>query len=123
MRAMLTSVVDSVASELRIATHVHEASSGTSALAMCSERRPVLLICEVLLEGVSGLALLRRVHSNAGRKPAVIFVTDLVREIDRYWGLRNGATAYLSKPCDETALRHRVLRVLKAPTPQSPRPL
>jgi CheY-like chemotaxis protein len=45
---------------------LHTASDGREALALIEAHQPALVLCEVLLAGVSGLALLRRV-----RRPAV----------------------------------------------------
>ena len=120
--AVLREVGESTSMDLKI----HEASTGTSALALCSDHRPRLLISEILLEGLSGLAILRRLRSESASETAVIFVTHLARENDRFWGLRNGALAYLAKPYDTVVLRDRIRRVLTdgpAATPERPRQL
>ncbi len=103
LRTELVGIVGAVAAETGLDVAVHEASNGTSALAACSDHRPRLLITETLLEGLSGLALLRRLSSEASSRTAVILVTDMARETDRYWGLRNGAIAYLAKPVGDGA--------------------
>jgi DNA-binding response OmpR family regulator len=111
-RRQIVEVVHAAAKEAEVSVQVAQAGDGTTALAMCSDHRPTLVVAEVLLEGISGLALLRRLRAESGSKTAVIFVSDMGRQTDRYWGLRGGAHAYLAKPFDEATLRDRVRRVL-----------
>lgn len=122
-RRHIVEVVQAAARDVGVEVAVAQAGDGTTALALCGDHRPRLLVAEVMLEGLSGLALMRRVRAEFGGKTAVIFVTEMGRETDRYWGLRNGAHAYLAKPFDEASLRDRVRRVLtKGPDAQRDRP-
>jgi twitching motility two-component system response regulator PilH len=122
-RRHIVEVVQAAARDVGVEVSVAQAGDGTTALALCGDHRPRLLVAEVMLEGLSGLALMRRVRAEFGGKTAVIFVTEMGRETDRYWGLRNGAHAYLAKPFDEASLRDRVRRVLtKGPDAQRDRP-
>ncbi|MCH9680755.1 MAG: response regulator [Deltaproteobacteria bacterium] len=111
-RQRLTTVVEAAAAALDREIVVDQASDGTTAMALWSEHLPGLVVCEVLLDGLSGLALLRRMKSERTALPPVIFVTRLSRESDRYWGLRSGAHAYLAKPYDDEQLRTRVQTIL-----------
>lgn len=111
-RERLVAVVAEVATALDRDVTVHETSTGTSAFAACSEHKPQLLVTEVLLDGLSGLTLMRRLGIESKTKIAVVFVTDMAREHDRYWALRNGALAYLTKPFDAATLRSKIERVL-----------
>lgn len=111
-REQLVTLVNEVSAALDIEVKIHQATSGTSAFAACSEHKPQLLISEVMLDGLSGLTLLRRLAVESKSKTAVVFVTDFSRDHDRYWGLRNGAVAYLAKPFDDGALRSKIRRVL-----------
>jgi DNA-binding response OmpR family regulator len=73
--------------------------------------KPDLVVAEILLEGQSGMQLLRRLRDRYGAQaPAVIFVTSMSNEVDRYWALRNGATAYVIKPFDDEFLRTRAIK-------------
>ena len=122
-RRHIVEVVQAAAKDVGVEVSVAQAGDGTTALALCGDHRPRLLVAEVMLEGLSGLALMRRVRAEFGGKTAVIFVTEMGRETDRYWGLRNGAHAYMAKPFDEASLRDRVRRVLtKGPDAQRDRP-
>jgi len=112
-------VLDTVAELTPAPPLVFEAGDGTHALALCREQKPQVLISEILLEGHSGLALLRQLIAER-ISPRVVFVTALARESDRYWGLRSGAYAYVTKPYDTSALRERLLRLLDGAQPQRP---
>ncbi|HEY8375870.1 MAG TPA: response regulator [Nannocystis sp.] len=114
-RARMERLVRLPADELGLQLEVHSAADGPSALALIEQRRPALVLTEILLEGISGLALLRRLRANlpAGQVPPFIFVTTMARESDRYWGLRNGAHAYVMKPYEDDLLQTRIRDVLR----------
>lgn len=111
-RLHLVGLVKRAAEESTVTLTIDEAADGTTAMAIWSEHRPDLVVCEVLLEGVGGLALLRRMLAELGKLPPVVLVTSLTRESDRYWGLRNGAHAYVRKPFDEELLVKRMVTLL-----------
>ncbi len=92
-----------------------EATDGPTALALIEQVRPSLVLAEVLLEGLSGLALLRRLKSTLppGQVPPFVFITTMARESDRYWALRNGAHAYVMKPYEEDLLQSRIREVFR----------
>lgn len=106
---MLRSAPDSELGELVL----HTANDGREALALIEAHQPALVMCEVLLAGISGLALLRRVRRARGpTAPHFILITTLARESDRYWGLRNGAHGYVMKPYEDDLLQARIREVL-----------
>jgi CheY-like chemotaxis protein len=88
-----------------------QASDGTTALAIWSETQPRIVVSEVVLEGVSGFALVRKILAEDDAA-CVVLVTAMAREADRYWGLRLGALAYLGKPYDEAQLRTWVRKAM-----------
>ncbi len=90
---------------------VHEADNGSAAWALIEVVKPDLVVAEILLEGQSGMQLLRRLRDRYGAQaPSVIFVTSMSNEVDRYWALRNGANAYVIKPFDDEFLRTRAIK-------------
>ena len=115
-RVRMTELLCAPADELGFALEVHTANDGPSALALIEQLRPALVLAEILLEGMSGLALLRRLRSSlpADKVPPFVFVTTMARESDRYWGLRNGAHGYVMKPYEDDLLQSRIREVLKA---------
>jgi twitching motility two-component system response regulator PilH len=121
-RQRLCSVVARVAKATDSPLEVVEARDGTTAMALLSEKPFRLVLAEAILEGISGLALLRALGKR-DKGPPVVLVTRMTRETDRYWGLRNGALAYVPKPFDETALCERIERILTDPKVRSERPV
>lgn len=110
-RRRVIAVAEALAKEMNTPLSVVEAADGVTALARWDEATPDLVVAEVLLDGVSGLGLLRRKKAEA-ELPPVVLLTRLDRESDRYWGLRNGAKAYVTKPWDEAQLRRRLKSAL-----------
>lgn len=114
-RQRLAAVARSVLQELGREIQLIEATDGDELLAQVEDRHPSLVLSEVLLEGLSGWAVLRRLRKRYGEKglPPIVMVTSLGRESDRYWGLRNGAHAYIIKPYDDDQLADKIRHVLK----------
>jgi CheY-like chemotaxis protein len=113
-RARLVALLQALSSEVGRLV-VHTAEDGLAALALVEQHRPALVVAEVLLPGISGLALLRRLTRALGAAaPAFVFVTAMVRESDRYWGLRSGAHGYIMKPYDDELVRAKLRDVLAA---------
>lgn len=119
-RRRLAKLVREVADAADLDVAIDQAPDGTTALAAVADHRPRLLISEVLLPGLSGLALLRRIRAEHADATAVVFVTTMSRDADRYWGLRNGAHAYLTKPFEDEAFRHRIRTFLLEGTKARP---
>ena len=93
---------------------IHEAENGTAAWALIEVVKPDLIVAEILLEGLSGLQLLRRLRDKYGKQaPVVFFVTEMSNEVDRYWALRNGAGAYVIKPFEDEFLRKRSAKLFE----------
>lgn len=112
-RQRLIRIVRAAAEATGHAVETVEAADGPAALSRWNEKTPRLVICEVLLQGVSGLALLRRMNAERQGHVPVILVTSMARQSDRYWGLRNGAHAYVPKPYDEPVLQTRIEQLLQ----------
>lgn len=87
------------------------AADGAGALAHIERRRPQLVILDLMLPGISGLELLRRLRGDGGL--AVIVLTALDEETDRVVGLELGADDYVTKPFSPRELVARVRAVLR----------
>jgi DNA-binding NtrC family response regulator len=90
---------------------VYEASDGAEALRRCSEREFDLILCDMRLPKIDGLALLKRVHE-VSPATAVVLMTAFPRVPDAIAALRAGAWDYLSKPFDPDVLPGRVVERL-----------
>ena len=98
---------------------VRVAEDGESALEQVQVQQPDLILMDVLLPGLSGFDVCRKLkESDATRDIPVIFLTALTSAEDKIEGFRAGGVDYLTKPLqlDEVAARlstHVRLRALQ----------
>jgi two-component system phosphate regulon response regulator PhoB len=90
---------------------VTELGEGESLLAMVAGHHPDLVILALMLPGIQGLEILRRLQDH-GREPTII-VSWKGSEMDRVIGLELGADDYLAKPFSPRELLARVHAVLR----------
>ncbi len=94
------------------------ASDGMSAIESATKQRPDLVVLDLMLPGLDGLEVMRRLASIASRhqnrdRIAVILLTAKGEESDRVIGLRLGADDYVVKPFSPVELVARVDAVLR----------
>jgi CheY-like chemotaxis protein len=78
---------------------VRTAQDGQSALSALAEERPDVLVCDVMMPGLDGFEVCRRVKSDASTADLpVILLTARDREQDRVAGQAAGCDAYITKP-------------------------
>ena len=107
-----------VAGYLRRDGHqVSEAEDGPSALRLLETDDFDLVVLDMMLPGVNGLDILRRIRS-MGDMP-VIMLTARSEESDRVAGLELGADDYVVKPFSPRELAARVNGVLRRSTPKA----
>ncbi|MEL7363745.1 MAG: response regulator, partial [Bacteroidota bacterium] len=102
-----------VASLLRADYLVVEAADGIAGLAKARERTPDLVVSDVAMPGMDGLALTAALRDDPalGFVP-VVLLTARAEVEDRVAGLESGADAYLAKPFDPRELRATVANLL-----------
>ena len=106
------SVAEVVSLYLRRAGYgVKVVTTGTAALQEIDQQTPALIILDVMLPGVDGWAVTRRVRER-GDTP-IIMLTARSQEIDRIAGLEMGADDYVTKPFSPQELVSRVRAVLR----------
>jgi two-component system, OmpR family, response regulator ResD len=90
------------------------ATDGPQALALSAASPPDLVVLDVMLPGIDGLEVMRRLHEPGGAPaPCVILLTARGREAERIVGLRRGADDYVVKPFSPGELVARVEAVLR----------
>ena len=97
---------------------VSEAADGPTALALLESESFDLMVLDMMLPGVNGLDILRRVRT-MGDMP-VIMLTARAEESDRVAGLELGADDYVVKPFSPRELAARVNGVLRRAAPKAP---
>ncbi len=89
------------------------ASSGEEGYALASEQTPDLIIVDVLLPGMDGYALCRRLRQNVVTRTIPILLISAKSDIaDKIAGLEAGADDYLAKPFHPEELAYRVKALL-----------
>jgi DNA-binding response OmpR family regulator len=89
------------------------AADGPSAVAAATIRRPDLVVLDIMLPGLDGLEVMRRLHEDADERVPVILLTAKGEGSDRLVGLRQGADDYVVKPFSPLELVARVDAVLR----------
>jgi two-component system cell cycle response regulator len=88
---------------------VFSATDGMSALAAAAEHRPDIILLDVMMPGLDGFEVCRRLKADpATRHIPVVLITALDGRQDRLTGLKAGADDFLNKPIDDVALFARV---------------
>src|SRR5436305_5263755 len=95
---------------------VSTAADGESALAIARTRLPDLVILDLMLPGIDGLEVCRRLRA-AGDEIAVLMLTARDAVADRVAGLETGADDYLVKPFALEELLARVKALLRRHNP------
>ena len=92
------------------------AGDGPDALAQISAERPDLVVLDLMLPGMDGLEVMRRMHE--ADRVSVILLTARGEPSDRVIGLRLGADDYVVKPFSPAELVARVDAVLRRVVPE-----
>jgi twitching motility two-component system response regulator PilH len=78
---------------------VLEAHDGSDAVEQLKMVTPDLVVTDVVMPKMNGYELCRWIKNNASTKDVpVIMCTTKSEEFDKYWGMKQGADAYLTKP-------------------------
>ena len=85
------------------------ATNGADALTLCASGKCDIVLLDVMMPGMDGLEVCRRLKGNkATAHIPIVLVTALNRPSDLVQGLAAGADDFLAKPIDEIALLARV---------------
>jgi DNA-binding response OmpR family regulator len=98
---------------------VKSSSNGETGLAKAISELPDLVLVDLMMPGMDGLEVCRRLRSDA-RTAAIpiIMLTAKTAESDRVVGLELGADDYVTKPFSPRELAARVKAVLRRTSPQ-----
>ena len=95
---------------------VRTAADAEEALAALDAFRPRLILMDLQLPGMDGLALTRRLKADPARRDIVILaLTSYAMKGDEEKALHAGCDGYLTKPIDTRALPTLLVRALRGP--------
>lgn len=100
-------------------TQILTAVSGKTALEICKEKQPDMVILDVMMPGMDGFATLRELRKTS--KVPVLMLTARGEAEDKFAGFENGADDYLLKPFLPKELLFRVQAILKRVYPEKER--
>jgi DNA-binding response OmpR family regulator len=113
-------ILDLIASYLRAdGFNVHTAQDGPGALAQARAVRPDLIVLDVMLPGMDGMEVCRRIQQEFD--VYILMLTARAEEIDKIVGLSVGADDYLTKPFSPRELVMRVKAILRRSRALGPR--
>src|SRR4029077_1600318 len=93
---------------------VLDVHSGVSALRECSSFRPDLVLLDILMPGMDGFEVCRRIKATPEtRLTPVVLITGLTDSENRIRGINAGADDFLSKPIDFNELLARTRSLLR----------
>lgn len=98
----------------RVGFEVVEATDGDEAIAKLKVQIPDLVVTDIVMPNKNGYELCRWIKNDPimSRIP-VIMCTSKSEEFDVYWGMKQGADAYLTKPFHPPDLIAAVKRLIK----------
>lgn len=78
---------------------VRTAANAEEAMAELEKEKPDLILMDVIMPGKNGFQLTRAISRMPGYSDIpIVMCTSKSQEVDRIWGLRQGARGYITKP-------------------------
>jgi chemotaxis family two-component system response regulator PixH len=92
---------------------VATATSGEEALEKLNTYTPDLIILDIVLPGRSGFEICRELKAEAKTsKIPIIICSTKGSDMDKFWGMRQGADAYIPKPIDQEIFLRTVKQLI-----------
>ena len=89
------------------------AVDGEEALEKAVQEKPGIIVLDVILPKKNGFQVCRQLKNSSGTQDIkILMVTSKSQESDRFWGLKQGADEYITKPFDENELVTAVANLL-----------
>lgn len=93
----------------RVHCDVFMATSGEQAITVCLEQIPDLVLLDVVMDGMDGHEVCRRLKADPSTQDiAIIFITAKQKDSDEVLGLELGAVDFISKPINPVIVSARV---------------
>jgi len=90
------------------------ASDGVEALEQIEDHSPDLVVLDIVMPRMNGYEVCRQIKANPKTQNIpVVMCSSKGEEFDRYWGMKQGADAYIAKPFQPTELVGTVKQLLR----------
>ncbi len=94
--------------------NVTVASDGVEALEQIQQISPDLVVLDIVMPRMNGYEVCRRLKADPKTQDVpVVMCSSKGEEFDRYWGMKQGADAYIAKPFQPTELIGTVKQLLR----------
>ena len=94
--------------------NVETAIDGVQALEIIPSLRPDLVLLDIVMPKMNGYEVCRKIKSNPKTKNVPVVICSAKSEdFDRYWGIKQGADAYIAKPFEDKELIATIKQFLK----------
>jgi twitching motility two-component system response regulator PilH len=114
IRALYTELLTQSGFETRVAR------DGIEAWEQIEHHAPNLVLMDIVMPRMNGYELCRKLRDKPETQDIpVIMVSSKDQEFDRYWGLKQGANAYITRPCRPDELLRTVNELLGRSLPQA----
>ena len=91
------------------------AADANKGIKVARQEQPDLILMDVVMPGLNGFQATRELTSNPETSSIpIIIVTRKNQQIDRVWGMRQGASNYVTKPIREGDLLDLISEMLAA---------
>ena len=89
------------------------ATNGEEALAKATAEHPDLIVLDVVLPKKNGFQVCRQLKTSPDTSAIkILMVTSKSQDSDRFWGLKQGADGYMTKPFADDDLLNQVGQLL-----------
>lgn len=93
---------------------VSVACDGVEALEQIEGNCPDLVVLDIIMPRMNGYEVCRKLRSDSKtQKVAVVMCSAKKEEFDRYWGIKQGADAYIAKPFEPHELIGTIKQLLR----------
>lgn len=90
------------------------APDGINALEQLQLVQPDMILLDIVMPHMNGYEVCRKIKSSPNTQAVpVVICSAKSEEFDKYWGMKQGADAYISKPFQPRELLHTVKTLLQ----------
>ena len=118
----LIMIVEDSPTELKLAEHCCHSggyrtvsvSSGDEVYSIAKEEKPDLILLDIILPNKNGYQVCRQLKKDSETKDIkIIMVSSKDQKSDKFWGMKQGADDYITKPYDETVLTAAIKKCIE----------